>query len=390
MDTPVTPPPPPLDCTETGRRLIEFYKIHNPEKLEDTVSLNEILHRYKGRETKLFADLHRKYKIKQGNLSPFPQQKPKKISMHDILGSRFSTGFNNWIDRDTPTSTGEIDKNNMFGDEKEAKRQRQRIKCIKELLSTEKTYVDLMSKLVEHYVEKLRANSHGLSGNDYQILFPSDIHAILGLNQTFLKALAKIIESSTFNNETSKIGDILATFCPHFKMYQRYCNNYNAAATRLAKLRKKNSSQFSKYCNQQASMAYFNALSLEQLLILPIQRMPRYKLLLGEIIKYTEPNHPDLEQLNIAFKEISSVNIAINDRIKIFESRLEVQSIENRFSGKVNNLVIPSRRFIHQAQLCKIETKGDNEHINYLFILFNDCIVINCVLNIFNCCTLGI
>ena len=102
------------------------------------------------------------------------------------------------------------------------KRALRRKKAIQELLSTEKTYVHLLTKLVEHYVKKLKSNTSMLSSDDYKILFPSDIHAILGLNQTFLEDLTKVIESDTFNNENTKIGDILYTFCPHFVCYIIY------------------------------------------------------------------------------------------------------------------------------------------------------------------------
>eukprot|EP01084_Bolivina_argentea_P033772 62448_1 len=47
----------------TRERLLNFYSIHNPEKLNDEVIINEVLRRYKGREVKLFADLHRKYNV---------------------------------------------------------------------------------------------------------------------------------------------------------------------------------------------------------------------------------------------------------------------------------------------------------------------------------------
>ena len=104
----------------------------------------------------------------------------------------------------------------MSQSEKKALRGRRRKRAIEELLSTEKTYVNLMSNLVEHYVKKLSGNTSMLSSSHYAIIFPSDIHAILGLNQTFLQDLTKVIESDTFNNHNSKIGDILYTFCPHF------------------------------------------------------------------------------------------------------------------------------------------------------------------------------
>jgi len=252
------------------------------------------------------------------------------------------------------------------------KRKRKRLKAIDELLSTEKTYVNLLSKLVEHYVAALSGNTSILSTHDYATIFPADIHAILGLNQTFLEDLTKVIESSAFNNETSTIGDILISFTPHFKMYQHYCNNYSKAAQRLAKLRQKSSSAFSTYCDQQMQQTYFNRLNIESLIILPIQRMPRYKMLAEEIIKHTEPRHPDLPQLRLALSKISEVNGAINSRMKEFDSRIEVQNIENRFHGKLTNLVTPSRRFIKQGSLCKIGLKDDQD---YIFVLFNDCLL---------------
>eukprot|EP01084_Bolivina_argentea_P301580 520312_1 len=47
----------------TRQRLIDFYKIYNPQKLNDREAIEEVLRRYKGRETKLFNDLNRKYNV---------------------------------------------------------------------------------------------------------------------------------------------------------------------------------------------------------------------------------------------------------------------------------------------------------------------------------------
>ena len=47
--------------------------------------------------------------------------------------------------------------------------------------------------------------------------------------------------------------------------------------------------------------------TLQSLLILPIQRLPRYKLCLSEIVKYTEPDHPDLADL----KPKSSIDLVL-------------------------------------------------------------------------------
>ena len=153
-------------------------------------------------------------------------------------------------------------------------------------------------------------------------------------------------------------------------MYQNYVNNYENAASRLSKLRKKSSSSFSSYCTKQMNSI---GLPLESLIILPIQRMPRYKMLTEEVIKHTEASHPDLPQLKNALTKITEVNNQINNKMKEFDSRMEVQVIENRFNNKLPvDLVTPSRRYLRQGQLCKIETKDDTD---YLFILFSDCIL---------------
>eukprot|EP01083_Nonionella_stella_P177341 622996_1 len=255
--------------------------------------------------------------------------------------------------------------------EKKARRSRNRERAVRELLSTEKTYVRLLTNLVKHFVTELRSNTSMLSSEDYRFLFPGDIIVILGLNQTFLEDLTGVIEGD-WNNENTKIGHILQTFCPHFKMYQNYCNIYNKAATRLAKLRKKSNSAFSKYCDKQNEQKYFNNLPLESLIILPIQRIPRYNILLKEIIKNTESDHPDLEQLQQALSKISEVSDTINAKMKEWDSRIKVQNIENRFNGKLTNLVTPSRRFITEGKFCKVTEQDDQM---FLFILFSDCIL---------------
>eukprot|EP01083_Nonionella_stella_P115268 341565_1 len=244
--------------------------------------------------------------------------------------------------------------------------ERNRKRAIVELLSTEKNYIYLLTKLVEHYLDKLKEPQYRsvLSVDDYNLLFPSDLRSILLLNQTFYQDLKKMIKTGSF----AATGTDLNAFVSHFLMYAHYCNNYSAAATRLAELRSK-SSAFSKFCDKQCGV-FFNNLSLEQLLILPIQRMPRYKLLLTEIVKFTPQNHPNLQLLKQALADIAKVNDSINDGIKDFESRIEVQNIENRL--KIN-LVTPARRYIKQGQLCKIEMKDDQMY--YLFILFNDCLL---------------
>ena len=47
--------------------------------------------------------------------------------------------------------------------------------------------------------------------------------------------------------------------------------------------------------------------TLSSLLILPIQRLPRYKLCLTEIVKNTENSHPDITDLKRALELVGEV-----------------------------------------------------------------------------------
>ncbi len=60
----------------------------------------------------------------------------------------------------------------------------------------------------------------------------------------------------------------------------------------------------------------FGGLTLSGYLIMPIQRIPRYKLLLEVILQNTQPDHPDYENLQKALSEVETIALTINDAIE--------------------------------------------------------------------------
>ena len=78
--------------------------------------------------------------------------------------------------------------------------------------------------------------------------------------------------------------------------------------------------QFMEYEN--LLRCYCDGLGLDSLLIEPIQRLPRYKLILTEIVKYTEQNHKDYNNLKQALDSVLETTTLINERMKEFEGIL--------------------------------------------------------------------
>eukprot|EP00124_Ichthyophonus_hoferi_P003939 Ihof_evm4s383 gene=Ihof_evmTU4s383 len=77
--------------------------------------------------------------------------------------------------------------------------------------------------------------------------------------------------------------------------YTTYINNYDEATATLQSLR--SDPKFTSFLEERR-MYYGIREDLSDLLICPVQRIPRYVLLLEQIIKYTPEDHPDYLDLN--------------------------------------------------------------------------------------------
>ena len=55
--------------------------------------------------------------------------------------------------------------------------------------------------------------------------------------------------------------------------------------------------------------------NMESLLVLPIQRLPRYELIFKEIIKRTTEDHHDYDNLKDAFDKIKGIISTINKKM---------------------------------------------------------------------------
>lgn len=76
-----------------------------------------------------------------------------------------------------------------------------------------------------------------------------------------------------------------------------------------------------------------NLADIGDFLIQPIQRVPRYQLLLKDLLKVTPPTHLDYSSLLKALAKIEGVNKFINEKQREYESMTQVQNLQARFVG---------------------------------------------------------
>jgi len=260
--------------------------------------------------------------------------------------------------------------------ENDMKAKQSRMMAIMELYQTEITYVNSMKVLIKYYMNPLNPkNNKILTLQQYNTIFPKVIKTIYEFNKKFLKDIEKVCSN---DDDTDSIGDIFLEYCNYFKLYQTYMNNHEHAIKILSEVQKGNN-KFVKYCDKIQIHTDNNILA--SYLILPIQRIPRYVLLLKQIIKETikcDKNDPDLNHLNRALKEIEKVTRFINDKVGCYKRREKVRDIENQFIGLNGKLVKPSRYYIGSSnefneKVRLFDKYGNTNKIK--IVLFNDCII---------------
>lgn len=87
-------------------------------------------------------------------------------------------------------------------------------------------------------------------------------------------------------NETQILGDLFRSYAPYFKMYGQYARDHEECV-QMIQASVKTDSAFAEFIKAFQADPETKGQTLESLLICPVQRVPRYTLLIGEIIKLT-------------------------------------------------------------------------------------------------------
>lgn len=237
----------------------------------------------------------------------------------------------------------------------------------RELLTTERAYVDSLQVINESFYQPLLARCGGLRGASSSDVGPkilsrktlADIFSnfvdILQLNAELLSQLeerleggaakkSQVIEAtalpsprraskddmaafpsrlvedaissadsagsnvSHWDPDTGTVGDILVPIAPFLKMYSLYVKNFSSALARIETERRDNEA-FARFLKETERSTWgkgkaFSGLGLQAHLLTIVQRIPRYKLLVGDLLSCTPSGHCDHRDLKRAFEMI--------------------------------------------------------------------------------------
>lgn len=148
-------------------------------------------------------------------------------------------------------------------------------------------------------------------------------------------------------------------------MYSLYLRNFRSALADISQWLISNHG-FARFIQQASSNPACKGLSFQSYLLLPVQRIPRYKLLLEDLLKYTSATHVDHQNIGKALQTIEEVAEFVNENIHEHEMALSVIEIQ-RTLGMKESLLAPGRRLLKAGALFKICRKNHQRRQFYLF-----------------------
>jgi hypothetical protein len=216
-----------------------------------------------------------------------------------------------------------------------------------EILSTEENYVKSLSYITEDYKASLEALTEdptsGVERVDVKKMF-ANVESISSLNKNLCEQLQSRLKD--WDNATVKIGDIFSKIAPVLIIYTEYANMYQEGLNFYNREKKKNE-RFAATCDECKARV---GMDLEHLLIMPVQRVPRYNLLLEDLFKKTPDDHIDKEDLRMACDKLHSIANKINDCMRQTAKVRELTAIASKTAG-LASLLEAHRRLIRDTVL---------------------------------------
>ncbi|XP_052795496.1 rho guanine nucleotide exchange factor 17-like isoform X2 [Mya arenaria] len=240
-----------------------------------------------------------------------------------------------------------------------------------ELFRNEREYVDALKMLKERYMDPLKTVS-GIDERVVDNIFYM-IPEILTHHQIYLEFLNQIW--TRWNTDTSTVGDLIQkTFSGQTVQdsYLSFVENYKTSGKVIENaLQTKSSVQkFVEQCQKESG----SKLSLKDLIVRPIQRIPRYELLIQRLLVNTPPDHPDYALLQDAEKVMHEFARKIGSLSETNTEDGQQETLKKLELLLITDLAVPDRAYLRH-DMVNIMNKKDQCCI----WMFSDVLIISSV-----------
>ena len=228
-----------------------------------------------------------------------------------------------------------------------------------------------------HNIEKIAAvNTNICNQLEERIIFGDTNNAPIKLPEKMSKSRkshkskepVKAPDNTKYwNNDSTCISDIFLKFIPELKLYGSYGKNYDDAMTVLQRFTK--NSFLNETINQMDESTNVKP-RLPDLLISPIQRIPRYRLLFLDFLKQTNDKHPDYQGILQVLTGLENLANELNDEIRLGNNNRKFMTANGKIASQLLSKEYRDRDLIQEGTLIHEVSKD-----KYKAYLFNDIVI---------------
>lgn len=228
----------------------------------------------------------------------------------------------------------------------EERRKNQRFAAY-EIIDTEKTFLYRLQCVSDVFISGIK---------EQNILDAPDIDLQFGCWNTLLQLSKNFYDKlqTMRNSNDPELGQIMKEFIedPAFSVYKDYLLKFEPALNRRAVLSTTNK-RYASFVAAGRNDPRCMGFGLEPLLTEPVARIPRYKLLLEQLIKYTEKGSVEFDLLNQNLRRISEIASANNEAIRGSKNQLKLMEVMMSIDirSRINLLDDPRLWFIRSGAL---------------------------------------
>ncbi|KZS88061.1 hypothetical protein SISNIDRAFT_460111 [Sistotremastrum niveocremeum HHB9708] len=245
----------------------------------------------------------------------------------------------------------------------------QRQSVIFELINSEKEYVSDLEILQDVYINPLVNANPPIMPQDYLLAFTKEVfwnlNEILHVHQRLLAAL--FARQRDQHPLVQSIADIVLDTALKFQPpYESYIKHYPLAEARHRRELKRNP-RYQHYIQECSQNPRTRKRDLITFISRPVTRLPRLRLILEQIQKLTEPDHPDLETMPIILDLLGDFIRSTQPGIEAAESKVKFWSLSESLvfrPGEIIDMDLYSdnRTLVYQGPLARRQRSETDWH----------------------------
>ncbi|KAI6117150.1 Dbl homology domain-containing protein, partial [Pisolithus croceorrhizus] len=255
-------------------------------------------------------------------------------------------------------------------------RDARRDKIIAEFYDTERSYFNGLDLVYDHFLTPVLASLSTpnplLTRQELSTLFSNFID-IWNFHRTLAAALAEHLQS-----KSTPFSAILLAHFPYLSLYTPFITSFPASLTLLMSLSSIDTSpnpHFTTFLRTQESHPRCAHLRLSDYLLTPVQRCPRYLLLLKDILQATDPTSTEYEALRRALGLVEKITASLNTSLMTHAQTLtllDLQRNTHNLPSSLSPLVAPGRDLLKRGTLT---CQRSSSSVAYEFILLSDYLI---------------